>query len=75
MLVLIGALIIVAGAFAVASIDEFVYNQPLAIVLQILLIAAESVSSYGCGNAFVRTVASNPHTDEFCLMAPLTQGC
>jgi hypothetical protein len=40
MLVLIGALIIVAGAFAVAAIDEFVYNQPLAIVLQILLFVA-----------------------------------
>ena len=40
MLVLIGALIIVVGAIAVAAIDEFVYNQPLAIVLQILLFVA-----------------------------------
>jgi len=40
MLVLIGALIIVGGAYAVAAINEFVYNQPLAIVLQILLFAA-----------------------------------
>jgi hypothetical protein len=41
MLVLIGvALIMVVGAFAVTAIDEFVYNRPLAIVLQILLFAA-----------------------------------
>ena len=40
MLVLIGALITVVGAFAVATIDEFVYNRPLVIVLQILLFAA-----------------------------------
>ena len=41
MLVLIGvALIIVVGAIAVAAIDEFVYNRPLAIVIQILLFAA-----------------------------------
>ena len=40
MLVLIGALIIVIGAFAVAAIDGFVYNRPLAIVLQIFLLAA-----------------------------------
>ena len=40
MLVLIGALIMVVGVFAVAAIDEFVYNRPLAIVLQILLFAA-----------------------------------
>jgi len=40
MLVLIGALIIVIGAFAVAAIDGFVYNRRLAIVLQIFLLAA-----------------------------------
>jgi hypothetical protein len=39
MLVLIGALIIVIGAFAVAAIDRFVYNRP-SIVLQIFLLAA-----------------------------------
>jgi len=40
MLVLIGALIIVVGAFAVAAINEFVSNQLLGIVLQILLLTA-----------------------------------
>ena len=40
MLVLIGVLIIVVGAFAVAVIDEYVDNLPLAFVLQILLFAA-----------------------------------
>jgi len=32
--------IIIVGAFAVTAIDEFVYNRPLAIILQILLFAA-----------------------------------
>jgi hypothetical protein len=40
MLVLIGALIIIIGAFAMAAITESVYDQRLAIVLQILLLAA-----------------------------------
>ena len=63
MLVLIGALIMVVGAFAVAAIDEFVYNRPLAIVLQILLFAAVILSSHGCGNASARTFASSPHPE------------
>jgi hypothetical protein len=40
MLVLIVALIIVVGAFAVRAIDQYVDSLPLAIVLQILLLAA-----------------------------------
>jgi hypothetical protein len=40
MLVPIGALIIIVGAFAIAAIDEFVDSPPLAVVLQILLAAA-----------------------------------
>jgi hypothetical protein len=39
MLVLIGALIIIVGAFAMAAITVSVYNQRLAIVLQLLLAA------------------------------------
>ena len=39
MLVLIGALIIVVGAFALAAINEFVDSLPLAVALEILLLA------------------------------------
>ena len=38
MLVLIGALIIVVGAFALAAINEFVDSLPLAVALEILLL-------------------------------------
>jgi len=40
MLVLIGALIIVVGAFVLAAINEFVDSLPLAVALEILLLAA-----------------------------------
>ena len=40
MLVLIVALIIVVGAFAVIAIDKCVNSLPLAIVLQLLLLTA-----------------------------------
>ena len=40
MLVLIGALIIVGGAFVLAAINEFVDSLPLAVALEILLLAA-----------------------------------
>jgi hypothetical protein len=43
MLVPIGALIIIVGAFAIAAIDEFVDSPPLAVVLQILLAAAVGI--------------------------------
>jgi hypothetical protein len=39
MLVLIGALIIVLGAFIMAAINEFVDSLPLAVPLEILLFA------------------------------------
>jgi hypothetical protein len=39
MLVLIGALIIVVGAFVLAAINEFVDSLPLAVALEILLLA------------------------------------
>ena len=39
MFVLIGALIIVTGAFAVAAIDRYVDNRLVAFVLQIFLFA------------------------------------
>jgi len=55
MLVLIGALIIVIGAFAVTAIDGFVYNRPLAIVLQIFLLAAAICIFLWLGNVVVRS--------------------
>ena len=39
MLVLIAALIIIVGAFAVAAIQEYIDSRPLAIVLQVVLLA------------------------------------
>jgi hypothetical protein len=39
MLVLIAALIIVVGAFALAAINEYVDNLPLAVALEIILLA------------------------------------
>ena len=40
MLVLIGALIVVVGAFAVAAIHEYVPSKTLAVFLQLVLLAA-----------------------------------
>jgi hypothetical protein len=39
MLVLIAALIIIVGAFAVAAIQEYIDSTPLAVVLQVVLFA------------------------------------
>jgi hypothetical protein len=40
MFVLIGALIIIVGAFAIAAIHEYVHSVPLAIVLNVAVFAA-----------------------------------
>jgi hypothetical protein len=40
MLVLMSALILIVGAFAVAAIEEYVNRRLLAIVLQVFLLAA-----------------------------------
>ena len=46
MLVLIGALIIVVGAFVLAAINEFVDSSPLAVALEILLLLAVAVGIF-----------------------------
>ena len=70
MLVLIGALIIVIGAFALAAIKEFVDSLPLAVALEILLLAVAVGIFDGCGSCRSPDTTKKPRRSEPGLVLP-----